>query len=71
MQLLQAPFILSSLACFGYAQWLQQQGAPRDVSQPYSDGAMMLLLLFWVVGILAQAIISWMARRRSEQSKRP
>ena len=67
--LLQAPLIVSSLACFAYAQWLEHQGAPRDVSQPYSDGAMALLLLFSVVGLTAQAIISWVARHRAQQSK--
>lgn len=66
---LQALFFLSSLGCFAYAQWLLHQGAARDISKPYSDAALLLLLLFWVVGLTADAVISWLSRRRSRSSE--
>ncbi len=68
-RVIQVPFFLSSLGCFAYAQWLIQKGAPRDVSQPYSDAALMLLLIFWIVGLTTESIISWVSRRQIRTSK--
>jgi hypothetical protein len=64
-----APFLLSALGCYAYAQWLIHQGAPRDVSRTYSDSAFLLLLLSWVVSLVSDTIISWASRRRSQTPK--
>lgn len=65
---LQVAFFLSYLGCSAYGLWLRHQGA-RDLSRLYLDTALALLLLSWVVGVTTEAVISWLARRRSRSSE--
>ena len=68
-QIVQALFLLGSLVCFAYGQWLRYQGEPHEISQPYSDAALLLLVLSSVVSMATEAIMHRWSRRQSTLTK--
>ncbi len=68
---LQAPFFLGSIVSFGYAQWLAGQGEPWEASKPYTDGAWLLLVLGWIIGIISEPIIRRLSHRQHREPDAP
>ena len=70
-RVLQAPFFLVALGCFGYAMWLEHEGAPLEVRQPFSSLAWLLMLVGWLVRLATETISFWLERRKSGLRARP
>lgn len=69
-QAVRLPCFLLASASFGYAKWLEHLGAPRELSEPWSDAAFPLLMLGSFVGLVIETVELWRARRTSDGPKR-